>query len=152
MDPGAHRLTSLLARTPETRPLASVLALRSAGIKDLRHGTLVEQDWLGADLDAPGHRPHSRVPLHDGARHFVILATLSRDETGPVAGLLGDLLVPPRSARGDTGDEHRLAFPADHVRHLGRLHHLDLLNHPLVYEQIHRWLAGHRRRPAGDGT
>ena len=50
-------------------------------------------------------------------------------------------MVPPRSAYGDSGDENRLAFPPDHVHRLGRLHHLDLLNHPRAYEQIRRWLA-----------
>ena len=54
---------------------------------------------------------------------------------------MGDLLVPPRSAVGDTGDDDRLAFPPDHVHRLGGLSHLDLLNHPRVYAQIHRWLV-----------
>jgi hypothetical protein len=81
------------------------------------------------------------VPLHDGARHFVVLATLSRDPASRAADLLGDLLVLPRSAYGDTGDDDRLAFPADHVHRLGGLNHFDLLNHPLVYRQIRRWLV-----------
>jgi hypothetical protein len=86
------------------------------------------------------------VPLHDGARHFVVLATLSRDPQGRAADLLGDLLVMPRSAVGDTGDDDRLAFPPDHVHRLGGLHHFDLLNHPRVYAQVRRWLE---ERPEG---
>ena len=81
------------------------------------------------------------MPLHDGARHFVVLATLSRNPDGRMADLLGDLLVPPRSATGDTGDDDRLAFPPDHVHRIGGMHHFDLLNHPLVYARI-RALAG----------
>jgi PGAP1-like protein len=149
LERGAHRLTTLLAGLPETRPLAGVLAARSGGIKDLRHGTVLPDDLLGADPDAPGDRPHTHVPLCAGPRHFVVLATLARRESGPGTGLLGDLLVPPRSARGDTGDHRRLAFPAGHVRHFGRLHHLDLLNHPLVYDQIRHWLADPAAPPAG---
>ncbi len=38
------------ARLPETLGLATLLGLRSAGIKDLRRGTLVEADWSGRDL------------------------------------------------------------------------------------------------------
>ena len=49
--------------------------------------------------------------------------------------------MPPRSATGDTGDDDRLAFPPDHVHRIGGLHHLDLLNHPLVYERIRGWLS-----------
>jgi hypothetical protein len=141
LERGVHRLTHLLGRLPETRPLARVLAARSAGIKDLRHGTLVEADWSGRDLDAPGGAPHTHLPLPAWARHSVVLATVPRNPAGPAAEVVGDLLVPPRSACGDTGDERRLAFPADRVLRLGGLHHLDLLNHPLVYAQIRRWLA-----------
>jgi pimeloyl-ACP methyl ester carboxylesterase len=136
-----HALAHTLARLPETRPLARLLAARSVGIKDLRRGTLVEDDWSGRDLDAPGPGRHTHVPLHDGARHFVVLATLAADPTTRTADLLGDLLVPPRSASGDTGDDDRLAFPPDHVHRLGRLHHFDLLNHPQVYARIRHWLT-----------
>jgi pimeloyl-ACP methyl ester carboxylesterase len=146
LERGAHRLTHTLARLPETRPLARLLAARSVGIKDLRRGTLVEADWTGRDLDAAGPAAHTSVPLSDGARHFVVLATLSRDPAARTADLLGDLLVPPRSASGDTGDDDRLAFPPDHVLSLGGLNHFDLLNHPRIYAQIRRWLE---HRPEG---
>jgi hypothetical protein len=146
LERAAHAATHVLARLPETRPLARVLATRSVGIKDLRRGTIVADDWAGRDLDAPQRGRHTHVPLHDGARHFVVLATLTRNPAARVAEVVGDLLVPPRSACGDTGDASRLAFPPDHVRRLGGLHHLDLLNDPRVYEQIHRWLLG---RPEG---
>ena len=126
--------------------MAALLALRSVGIKDLRRGTLVEADWSGRDLDAPGVAAHTHVPLSDGARHFVVLATLSRNPAGRLADLLGDLLVQPRSATGDTGDGDKLAFPPDHVHRLGGLHHFDLLCHPAVYDRIRRWLV---ERPEG---
>jgi pimeloyl-ACP methyl ester carboxylesterase len=146
LERGVHRLTAQLARLPETRPLARLLSLRSVGIKDLRRGTLVEADWTGRDLDALTPGEHTHVPLHDGARHFVVLVTLTPNPSGRAADLLGDLLVPPRSASGDTGDDDRLAFPPDHVHRLGGLHHFDLLNHPRIYEQIRSWLV---ERPEG---
>lgn len=146
LERGVHRLALQFARLPETRPLARVLALRSVGIKDLRHGALVDDDWAGRDLDGPATAPPTHVPLHDGARHFVVLATLSPFPEGRLADLVGDLLVQPRSALGDTGDDDRLAFPADHVQRLGGLHHFDLLDHPRVYAHIKRWLLD---RPEG---
>ncbi|MGY2128615.1 lipase family alpha/beta hydrolase [Blastococcus sp. SYSU DS0617] len=146
LERGVHRLSVQLARLPETRPLARVLSLRSVGIKDLRHGALVEDDWTGRDLDAPTSELPTQVPLHDGARHFVVMATLSRNPEGRAADWFGDLLVPPRSALGDTGDDDRLAFPADHVQRLGGLHHFGLLDHPRVYAHIRRWLLD---RPEG---
>ena len=146
LERGVHRLTAQLDRLPETRPLARLLTLRSVGIKDLRRGTLVEADWTGRDLDALTPGAHTHVPLHDGARHFVVLVTLSRNPAGRTADLLGDLLVPPRSASGDTGDDDRLAFPPDHVHRIGGMHHFDLLNHPLIYARIRAWLE---ERPEG---
>ncbi len=86
------------------------------------------------------------MPLADGARHFVVAATVARNPQGRLAELLGDLLVLPRSAAGDTGDDERLAFPPDHVHRVGGISHLDLLQHPRVYEQILRWLT---ERPGG---
>lgn len=146
LERGVHRLAGVLDRLPETRPLARLLSLRSVGIKDLRRGTLVEADWSGRDLDALSAGAHTYVPLLDGARHFVVLVTVSRNPAGPLAELIGDLLVQPRSAAGDTGDDDRLAFPPDHVHRIGGLHHLDLLNHPLVYQRIREWLI---ERPEG---
>ena len=144
LERGVHRLSGALRRLPETRPVATLLATRSAGIKDLRHGTLVEDDWAGRDLDGPERGPHTSVPLLDGARHFVVLATLPRDPQSRAAHLVGDLLVPPRSAAGEGLD-----YPADHVHRLGGLHHFDLLSHPRVYAQLRTWLLD-RPRPADD--
>jgi pimeloyl-ACP methyl ester carboxylesterase len=146
LERGVHRLVGVLDRLPETRPLATLLSLRSVGIKDLRRGTLVEADWTGRDLDALTPGAHTHVPLVDGARHFVVLVTVSRNPSGPVAELIGDLMVQPRSASGDSGDNDRLAFPPDHVHRIGGLHHLDLLNHPLIYERMRDWLI---ERPEG---
>jgi len=35
-----------------------------------------------------------------------------------------------------------MPFEIEHGRHLGRLHHFDLLNHPEVYAHMRRWFAG----------
>ncbi|HWG93770.1 MAG TPA: alpha/beta hydrolase [Mycobacteriales bacterium] len=141
LERAAHRAGHLLRRLPETRPVATLLSTRSAGVKDLRHGTLVEDDWSGHDPDAPERGPHTLVPLHDGARHFAVLTTIARDPSSRLGRLLGDGLVTPDSAVG----EGALAFPADHVHRLGGLHHFDLLSEPRVYGQLLAWL---RDRPA----
>ena len=54
------------------------------------------------------------------------------------------MLVQFPSASGD-GPLRKLAFEIDHGLHLGGVNHLQLLNHPRVYEQLLRWL---RRAPA----
>jgi pimeloyl-ACP methyl ester carboxylesterase len=148
LEQAVHFAAHALSVFPESRPVGAVIDTRSVGIKDLRRGTLVEADWTDRDLDALTPGNHTHVPLLDGARHFVVLATLSRNPSGRVADLLGDLLVPPRSATGDTGEDDRLAFPPDHVHRLGGLHHFDLLNHPRVYEAMRSWLQHGQPSPA----
>ena len=45
LEQGVNAASWLLGRLPETRPLASVLNSRSVGVKDLRFGSCVEEDW-----------------------------------------------------------------------------------------------------------
>jgi ferric-dicitrate binding protein FerR (iron transport regulator) len=35
----------------------------------------------------------------------------------------------------------RIAFELEHGRHFERMNHLQLLNHPAVYDQLRTWLA-----------
>lgn len=137
LEQGVHRLSGALRRLPETRWLAEQLDARSVGIKDLRWGALVDDDW---ELD-PRTRSRTHVPLHATARHFVVLATLAGRHDSAVGKAFGDLLVRPDSAVGDSGDDDRLPFDEDAVCRLAGLHHFDLLNHPDVYAAMHRWLA-----------
>src|SRR5829696_5720037 len=46
---GVHWAAGMLHKLPETRPLAQFLRRRSAGIRDLRQGSLVDDDWQGSD-------------------------------------------------------------------------------------------------------
>jgi hypothetical protein len=83
-----------LARLPETRALAHTLNVRSAGIKDLAHGYLLDEDWLSQDraaLPPPGGR---HVPFLPGAEHLFISAARRRRLGGPLhVDLLSDPAV-----------------------------------------------------------
>jgi hypothetical protein len=65
--------------------------------------------------------------------------TVTEDPEHPLGRALGDLLVlfPSASGRGRT---RRVPFEAGHGRHIGRMHHLDLLHRGEVYEQLRYWL------------
>ena len=131
----------LLGLIDITRPFAAVLNGRSVGIKDLRFGALRDEDWQGIDLDALLASRSGDVPLLDGAAHYFIAATVTRDPHHPVGVAVGDLLVREASAFG-RGRLRRIQFPLENGRHFGPMHHFELLNHPDVYEQMRRWLAG----------
>jgi len=147
LERAAARGGHLLRRLPETAPLARVLTARSAGVKDLRYGACLDEDWEGIDPDLWGPDGCGEVPFLPEATYYYVGATLARDKDSTLGRLLGDVLVQFPSASGD-GPLRRLAFELEHGLHLGGVHHLQLLNHPRVYEQLARWLTG---SPAGGG-
>ena len=137
---GAH----WLRRLPETEPLARLLTLRSAGVKDLRYGACLEEDWRDVDADAWGPDRCADFPFLPTATYYYVAATVARDRESPLGRIVGDLLVQFPSASGD-GPLRKLAFEIDHGLHVGGVNHMQLLNHPAVYAQLARWL---QRRPA----
>ena len=140
LEQGAHRAALALHKLPETRMLGSFLKKRSAGIRDLRHGSLVDEDWRGRDPEALRAVACREVPLLPGATHYFVSATVTRDHNHPLGRLLGDILVLKPSASGRS-KTRRIPFRDEHGHHVGGTHHLALLNHPEVYERMRGWLA-----------
>jgi hypothetical protein len=141
LEVGASAATRALRRLPETKPIAGALAGRSVGIKDLRYGDVLAADWADIDdLDAHRPEPAECSALLDGAEHYYIGATISQRHDAVAARVIGDALVPFASASGE-GKARRLGLEVDRGRHLGGLHHFDLLNHPRVYAVLRDWLV-----------
>ena len=132
------RLSGVFDKLDESRPLASVLDRRSAGVKDLSAGYLLDEDWR--DGGSGSKRAPNDVPLIPWANHYAVSATVTARRDHPLGRLVGDLLVQPGSARGQSRSGGRIPFLLEHTRHLGGLHHFDLLNHPAVYEALCEWL------------
>jgi pimeloyl-ACP methyl ester carboxylesterase len=137
---GVHWASAGLHALPETRPFARFLRRRSAGIRDLRQGSLVDADWRDCDPDALRAAACQEVPLLEGATHCFVAATITRSNRHPVARVLGDCLVLEPSASGRSRTR-RIPFEAEHGMHLGGTHHIALLNHPAVYERLAAWLS-----------
>jgi pimeloyl-ACP methyl ester carboxylesterase len=137
LEQAVHYASAALNAVPEMRPFARFLRRRSAGIRDLRQGSLVDADWRDRDPDALRAEACAEVPLLDGATHCFVSATVTRSAEHPVGRLIGDwlVLVPSASGRG------RIPFRAEHGHHIGGAHHIALLNHPTVYEKLREWLA-----------
>jgi pimeloyl-ACP methyl ester carboxylesterase len=139
LERAGHWIDVVLDATPYAAPLARLGQVRSAGITDLRHGILLDdergaREGLGCGKDA---RPE--VPLPAGARCVAVAATLG--EEGTLKGrVLGDGLVPVASALGRHRNPARaLAFDDTFVaKHIG---HLGLLSDAGVYAQLRRWLG-----------
>ncbi|MCV2349241.1 esterase/lipase family protein [Paucibacter sp. Y2R2-4] len=131
----------LLGSTPFTAPLAKLGQLRSAGITDLRHGYVRDEDWSGSDRFQ--RKADSRVitPLPEGVNCFAIAATLASKRASLANQLIGDGLVPLHSALGEHSDPRRtLAFAPSAQRVFYGMNHMALLKDPQVTRQIKAWL------------
>lgn len=134
-----HALTQVLLAIdhPGTRIPGELLRRRSAGIKDLRHGTIVDPSWLrspaSADASAQGE-----VPALASISYHFLSATVTKDMDHPLGWLVGDVLVRPPSAAGPPRDE--APFPIDTACFPGVVHH-QLQNHPDVYAWLRRTCA-----------
>ena len=135
-----HRGSALLHSLPETRPVANFLRRRSSGIRDLRRGSLVDEDWRDQDRDALRARACAEVPLLPDVTHCFVSATVTRDPQHPLGKLVGDWLVLQPSASG-RGRTRRIPFEEEYGLHVGGASHFALLNHPEVYEQLREWLS-----------
>jgi pimeloyl-ACP methyl ester carboxylesterase len=135
-----HYASAGLAVLPETQPFSRFLRRRSGGIRDLRQGSLVDEDWRDRDHDALRAEACAEVPLLNGVTHCFVTATITRSPRHPLGRLIGDYLVlqPSGSGRSRT---RRIAFDEEYGHHVGGAHHFALLNHPAVYDKLRAWLS-----------
>ena len=142
LERGGNWVDVLLAAAPYAAPFARLGKIRSAGITDLRHGNLLDEDWRGRDRFEPSRDDRQPVPLPDGVRCYAVAATTGKAPGDLNDRLLGDGLVPVRSALGRHEDAARsLPFPESRQWVGTGINHLDLLDRPEVYDRIRRWLA-----------
>jgi len=141
LERGGHWIDTLLGASPYTAAFSRLGKLRSAGITDLRHGSLLDEDWTGSDRFAHGHDTRTPVPLPAGVACYAMAGALRRGNGALDNTLLGDGLVPVDSALGRHKQAARtLAFDAGRQWVGQGLGHLDLLGHADVLAQLRAWL------------
>jgi hypothetical protein len=132
----------ILGSTPYSRPFAKLGQLRSAGITDLRYGHVLDADWQGHDRFRK--KPDSRepLPLPEGVECFTVAATIAARRGSLADRLVGDGLVPLRSALGQHEVRgHSLAFAKTHQSIVYSTNHMQLLSSPEVTQKLLDWLG-----------
>jgi len=141
LERGGNWVDFMLGASPYTAPFARLGKIRSAGITDLRHGNLLDEDWEGRDrFERPCVMPRP-VPLPQGVACYAIAATTGKKPGDLKDRLLGDGIVPVESALGRHPDPSlALSIPESRQWIAYGLSHVELLGHPDVYRQIRQWL------------
>jgi hypothetical protein len=127
LEKGGSILHSLLEVTRYSAPLARLARIRSAGVTDLRHGNVLDEDWQGRERFALGQRSRHRLALPKGVDCYSVAGSTANSQ-GTRKRLPGDGLVPVESALGPFPEANRwIALGTGH---------LDLLSSPEVYAHL----------------
>lgn len=136
LERAGHGVDLLLGAMPFAAPLARIGKVRSAGINDLRHGTVM------SGPDGAGKRRRMQVDLPAGTRCYAIAASLGPSPASAKTRWLGDGLVPVASGLGrHRNPDRRLAFPEERQAVVSATGHLDLLSSAQVHDLLRTWLA-----------
>ncbi|CAM3846102.1 lipase family alpha/beta hydrolase [Aeromonas bestiarum] len=153
LEHAGHWLEQLLPATAYTQPFVRLAQLRSAGIKDLRHGKVLDSPPPQGEPHTTLPDPRPPLPLPAEVACFTIAATTAAKRGLLADRLIGDGLVPLRSALGQHDEvRHQLAFPPSHCWIAYRTSHMALLGSLQVSRQLLHWLTPvhEEQNPSGE--
>jgi pimeloyl-ACP methyl ester carboxylesterase len=128
-----------------TNLISKISNERSNGIKDLRWGFLVDEDWNQPEANNLAGVKRTIVPPLDGVEYYIIVATISEDESGIVSQYFGDGLVGKDSATGESFYHNVENKDFLRVKVFSKLNHISLLSSLDVFDYIKRTLEGNIR-------
>ena len=134
LERAGNMLQTALGLTPWTAPFVRLGELRSAGIQDLRHGTIEDGHHRGI--------PKARQLPESVLAYAVAASTQAASAARGERTLRGDGLVPVSSALGEHRDPRlTLRIPSAHQQLVDRTGHVELLSSQAVYRHLRKWLA-----------
>ncbi|MBL8021122.1 MAG: hypothetical protein JNM27_15735 [Leptospirales bacterium] len=144
-----HLTTTILKTiwTIPTRIIGDIANQRSNGIKDLRWGFLVDEDWKAAGAEGLLSVKRTDVPPIENVTYYVVVGTLTKDDQSPVNLYFGDGLVGRRSATGEVFRRAQAGAEEDQqdflvFRVFAGLGHVALIMNEDVYEYVKGVLVG----------
>jgi len=142
LERGGNWVDVILGASPYSAAFARLGKIRSAGITDLRYGSLLDEDWEHRDRFARSKDRRRAVPLPQAVQCYAIAASIANSAGGPGKPVPGDGIVPLASALGQHANPAlNLAIPAARQWVGYDMNHLDLLDRNEVYAQLRKWLA-----------
>lgn len=152
MERVANQAIGQMENFNRSRPLVPLLNKRSAGIKDLRFGTILVDELGEAATDpSSSHRDlaeHKDVMPLPGAEHHLIVGYKMSPSRGRAAEMLGDVIVPADSASAKSDGVNRSDFEGGQYHAVEGISHIPMMNNPQVYEVI----RGEVARYASEGS
>ena len=135
-------LDLILESIPYAKPFAKLGKIRSAGVTDLRHGNLTDEDWKNDDRFEIKNDQRQIIQLSKQIEFYSIAGVIG-NETSPLSTqILGDALVDVKSALGQHKDpEKNLPFKKENIWISYDSNHLDLLNNPKILDKLKIWLV-----------
>lgn len=142
LERGGNWVNVVLDASPYTAAFARLAKIRSAGITDLRHAGVRDEDWEDEDRFSTSHQSTKHdLLLPSDVQCYAIAASIGKKSGSTAGRMLGDGLVPVLSALGQHKDPARsLAFAKSHQWTGHDMNHMDLLNRKIVYRRIRKWL------------
>jgi pimeloyl-ACP methyl ester carboxylesterase len=139
LERGGSWIDRLLGVSRYSAPLAKLGQIRSAGVTDLRFGSVLDEDWEGRDRFVHTRDHRRKLPLPIGVECYAVAGTVAPKAR---AKLPGDGLVPVASALGrHLRPELALEFPEAHQRIVFGTSHVELLRRSEVYGIVRTWLS-----------
>ena len=140
LEQAAHLSSWVLEAIPTltTNIIAFAVNSRSDGIKDLRLGLLVAEDWQRADVATMSLADRTEVPLMPGVHYHLAIGTLTGSADSILATYFGDGMIGGKSALA-TRDNRGAA--SIRWRVFTKTTHLALVSSPEVQEFISDALA-----------
>jgi pimeloyl-ACP methyl ester carboxylesterase len=136
-------LTNLLKTIPSsyTKLAGNIIDLRSDGIKDLRYGYLIDEDWKNHHPDTLLRNNKKSIPLLQHVDYYLLTGTLTQDPKHLISEWFGDALVREKSGKGVSNDEHHIPFDLNNHKEFSGIAHLPLAYSPEIYLQIKNWIS-----------
>jgi len=127
-----------------------VIEQRSNGIRDLRFGFMVDEDWRDHPKDDRLRATRTNIHPISGVTYHVVVGTLGSDESSPIAHYFGDGLVSKSSALGEiTLQEDDPITACRSCRVFPSTGHFEILTSPEVGEHVVNLVRETVERPIG---